>query len=92
MTPRSRKPVMLAIFGNSDPKSQNNISLLLEEHEDCMNESNDEKPKEIPLTNLQPSGDDISTANDNGLPVIDKISTGSTSSGSASGSISSAFR
>jgi hypothetical protein len=84
MTPRSRKPVMLAIFGNSDPKSsQNNISLLLEEHED----ENEENTNEIKV--LQPTTDDISSANDNGLPVVDtKVSNGS----SSSSSLSSAFR
>lgn len=84
MTPRSRKPVMLAIFGNSDPKSsQNNISLLLEEHED----ENEENTNEVKV--LQPTTDDISSANDNGLPIVDtKVSNGS----SSSSSLSSAFR
>jgi hypothetical protein len=85
---------MLAIFGNSDPKSsQNNISMLLEENEDRMNESNEEIKTEIPVNQIQLTTDDISSANDNGLPIVDtKMSNGSSSSGSASGSLSSAFR
>lgn len=84
---------MLAIFGNSDPKSsQNNISQLLEESEEMLNESNELKPTtsaEIPLFSDK---NDIASANDNGLPVIDnnKMSNGSGSSNS--GSLSNAFR
>lgn len=88
MTPRSRKPVMLAIFGNSDPKSsQNNISQLLEVSEEMLDESKEPKPStsdEIPEIPF-----DIASANDNGLPVFDnKTSKGS----SSSGSLSNAFR
>lgn len=99
MTPRSRKPVMLAIFGNSDPKSyQNNISELLEESE---GESEAMTPTsgEIPLNNLQvnnlrsKSENDISSANDNGLPVVETIvSNGSNSSAVTLDSLTSAFR
>lgn len=105
MTPRSRKPVMLAIFGN-DPKSyQNNISQLLEESEEMQTESeshsdeNDLTPQssgEVPLNNQQlnnlrsKSESDISSANDNGLPVIEPII--SKSSSSDPESLTSAFR
>lgn len=106
MTPRSRKPVMLAIFGNSDPKSyQNNISELLEESGEMQAEI-DSQPDdeanltpqssgEIPLNNLQinnlrsKSESDMSSANDNGLPVVGVD--GSTSS-STPESLSSAFK
>lgn len=97
MTPRSRKPVMLAIFGNSDPKSsQNNISQLLEEEpEDLLNESKDTGNQmvahgDVPLFTLQ--GDDIASANDNGLPVFDTKASNGSNSSSTSGSLSGAFR
>jgi hypothetical protein len=85
MTPRSRKPVMLAIFGNSDsnPKSyQSNISELLEENEIQMTETQldgqlaPQLSGDIPLNSLQlnnlrsNSESDMSSANDNGLPVV----------------------
>lgn len=104
MTPRSRKPVMLAIFGNSDPKSyQSNISELLEEPEDMQTESdsNDVTPQtssEIPLNNIQlnhlrsKSESDISSANDNGLPVVETVDTRGSSSSSTSESFTSAFK
>lgn len=109
MTPRSRKPVMLALFGNSDPKSyKNNISELLEESEEIQTESENQSDEltplspqssgEIPLNNLQlnnlrsKSESDMSSANDNGLPVVETVvSTGSNSS-STPESLSSAFR
>lgn len=109
MTPRSRKPVMLALFGNSDPKSyKNNISELLEESEEVQTESENQSDEltplspqssgEIPLNNLQlnnlrsKSESDMSSANDNGLPVVETVvSTGSNSS-STPESLSSAFR
>lgn len=91
MTPRSRKPVMLAIFGNSDPKSShNNISQLLEESEEMLNESN-EKPRDLQMI-AHGEIDDIASANDNGLPVFDTKTSNGSSSSSNSGSLSSAFR
>lgn len=95
MTPRSRKPVMLAIFGN-DQKSHNNISQLLEEPEEM--QSDDDAPQssgEIPLNNLQlnnlrsKSESDISSANDNGLPVVETVGSNSSSTPE---SLSNAFR
>lgn len=95
MTPRSRKPVMLAIFGNSDPKSYPND--ILEESEEMQTEESDGSPQssgEIPLNNLQvnnlrsKSESDISSANDNGLPVVGAV----VSNGSTPDSLSSAFR
>lgn len=109
MTPRSRKPVMLAIFGNSDPKSHNNISELLEESGEMQAEL-DSQPKpedqqltpqssgEIPLNNLQlnnlrsKSESDISSANDNGLPVVETVVSNGSNSSSTPDSLSSAFR
>lgn len=95
MTPRSRKPVMLAIFGNSDPKSyQNNISQLLEDSEGETEAMTPTSSGEKPLTNLQvnnlrsKSESDISSANDNGLPVVE---TGSNSS-TTPDSLTSAFK
>lgn len=104
MTPRSRKPVMLAIFGNSDPKS----SQLLEEQEDQLTDNEAESPpvqaltpqssSEIPLTNMQindlrsKSESDISSANDNGLPVVETVISNGSNSSSTSESLSSAFR
>lgn len=96
MTPRSRKPVMLAIFGNSDPKSyQNNISELLEESEGESEAMTPTSSGEIPLSNLQvnnlrsKSENDISSANDNGLPVVETVGSNSSSTPE---SLTSAFR
>lgn len=105
MTPRSRKPVMLAIFGNSDPKSyQNNISELLEESGEMQAEN--ESPSasatlqssgEIPLNSLQlenlPSMTDsnMSSANDNGLPVVETEMSNRSNSSSSPESLSRAF-
>lgn len=110
MTPRSRKPVMLAIFGNSDPKSyQNNISELLEESGEMQAEI-DSLPEDkkllltpqssgdIPLNSLQldnlrsKSESDMSSANDNGLPVVETIVSNGSNSSSTPDSLSSAFR
>jgi hypothetical protein len=95
MTPRSRKPVMLAIFGNSDPKSyQNNISELLEDSAGETEAMTPTTSGEMPLNSVQvanlrsKSENDISSANDNGLPVV---SNGSNSS-STPESLTSAFK
>jgi hypothetical protein len=107
MTPRSRKPVMLAIglFGNADTKSyQNNISELLEESEEMQIDS--QSSVDLPQTssgyqtaeinsfqmkNLRSkSENDISSANDNGLPVIESNIVFDYSS--APDSLSSAFK
>lgn len=91
MTPRSRKPVMLA-------QQQNNISQLLEESEEMSEMSEKLTPQtsaEIPLnsmqlTNLQSKSDsDISSANDNGLPVVGAVGSNSSSTPE---SLSSAFK
>lgn len=74
MTPRSRKPVMVTMFGNnSDPKSyQTNISQLLEESEEVPSESNQSESKESSSgSNCSIPLNDIAAANDNGLPVIE---------------------
>jgi hypothetical protein len=99
MTPRSRKPVMLAIFGNSDPKNyQNNISQLLEESEENEEMLTPQSSGEIPLTSLQlnnlrsKSESDISSANDNGLPVVETIVSNGSNSSSTPESLSSAFK
>jgi hypothetical protein len=74
MTPRSRKPVMVTMFGNnlnynSDPKSyQTNISQLLEESEEV---SDTTASKESSGSNCSIPLNDIAAANDNGLPVIE---------------------
>lgn len=71
MTPRSRKPVMVTMFGNnSDPKSyQTNISQLLEESEE---QSESTTSKETSSgSNCSIPLNDIAAANDNGLPVIE---------------------
>ncbi|CAO1403822.1 unnamed protein product [Diamesa serratosioi] len=74
MTPRSRKPVMLALFGNGDQKHfQSNFPELLEEPEEereadvqCKSEEL-ENPTESKLRSK--SENDISSAiNNNGLP------------------------
>lgn len=62
MTPRSRKPVMVTMFGNDPKPYQTNISQLLEESED-QSESNGSSCS-IPLN-------DMASANDNGLPIVD---------------------
>lgn len=111
MTPRSRKPVMLALFGNSDPKSyQNNISELLEESGEMQAEIDSQSQEdgkmlltpqssgEIPLNNLQldnlrsKSESDMSSANDNGLPVVETIVSNGSNTSSTPDSLSSAFR
>jgi Rho GTPase-activating protein 19 len=81
MTPRSRKPVMITMFGNnsSDPKAfQTNISQLLEESEEVPSESphtsgskesSSSGGSSIPLLM---NTDDIAAANDNGLPTVDE--------------------
>lgn len=78
MTPRSRKPVMLAIFGNSDPKSnQNNISELLEESGEVQT---DQEPAVSPATQSSGEKSDMSSANDNGLPAVVSNSSSTTES------------
>lgn len=99
MTPRSRKPVMLAL-------QQNNISQLLEESEEMQSDSQlngsekltPQSSAEIPLNNEQlstlqsKSDSDMSAANDNGLPVVETVVSGGSNSSSATESLSSAFR
>lgn len=96
MTPRSRKPVMLAIFGNSDPKSsQNNISDLLEESEENESQSliTPVSSGDIPLNSLQINNLRSSSESDltsNGLPEV--VVTSESASSSNPDSLSSAFR
>lgn len=99
MTPRSRKPVMLAL-------QQNNISQLLEESEEVQSDSQlngsekltPQSSAEIPLNSEQlstlqsRSDSDMSGANDNGLPVVETVVSGGSNSSSAAESLSSAFR
>lgn len=99
MTPRSRKPVMLAL-------QQNNISQLLEESEEMQSDSQlngsekltPQSSAEIPLnneqlSNLQSKSDsDMSTANDNGLPVVETVVSNGSNSSSSPESLSTAFR
>lgn len=99
MTPRSRKPVMLAL-------QQNNISQLLEESEEMQSDSQlngsekltPQSSAEIPLnneqlSNLQSKSDsDMSAANDNGLPVVETVVSNGSNSSSTPESLSSAFR
>lgn len=88
MTPRSRKPVMLALFGNGDQKHfQSNFSELLEEPEDAQETEN---PTESKLRSK--SENDISSAiNNNGLPDASEMIPTQESS-SAPESLTSAFR
>lgn len=82
MTPRSRKPVMITMFGNnSNPKAfQANISQLLEESEETPNDSSESHTtgsKESSSGSSLPSvmmmnDDDIAAANDNGLPTVNE--------------------
>lgn len=100
MTPRSRKPVMLSMFGNSEKSYQTNISQLLEESEEIPGNELDEEiasqASTVPITNmniLSQNNDNISNtslnaANDNGLPTI--AENGST--GSSGSSLTSAFK
>lgn len=99
MTPRSRKPVMLAL-------QQNNISQLLEESEEMQSDSQlngsekltPQSSAEVPLNNEQlstlqsKSDSDMSAANDNGLPVVETVVSSGSNSSSATESLSSAFR
>lgn len=88
MTPRSRKPVMITMFGNLDQKSyQANISQLLEESEEIINE-NDVPTQEIALPTISENATNTSlnAANDNGLPIAENAS-----SSNSSGSLSSPF-
>lgn len=94
---------MLAIFGN-DPKSyQSNISELLEEEpedlqtesesNDITSESSGETPlNELEMKNLRKDESDMSSANNNGLPVVEAIATNGSSSSTSTESLSSAFR
>lgn len=87
MTPRSRKPVMITMFGNnSNPKSyQANISQLLEESEEVPNDSSESPStggsKESSGSNIPliMNNDDIAAANDNGLPTVNEDGSGLTS-------------
>ena len=99
MTPRSRKPVMLAIFGNSDPKSyQNNISELLEDSAGETEAMTPTSSGEMPLSNIQvnylrsKSENDISSANDNGLPVVETVVSNGSNSSSTPESLTNAFK
>lgn len=100
MTPRSRKPVMLSMFGNPEKSYQTNISQLLEESEEGPQENDSRQDDEFSsqsnsvLTNniVSQASEDIANtslnaANDNGLPTV--AENGSTNS---SGSLSSAFK
>lgn len=75
MTPRSRKPVMVTMFGNnSDPKSyQTNISQLLEESEEMPDSIQSElsTSKESSGSSCSIPLNDIAAANEHGLPVIE---------------------
>lgn len=92
MTPRSRKPVMLTMFGNSEKSYQTNISQLLEESENEEVEFAVPAPS-VPLSSLIPQSSEaiantsLNAANDNGLPTVAE-----TGSSSSSGSLSSAFK
>lgn len=98
---------MLAIFGNSDPKSyQNNISQLLEEESEEQLEQESQpgvmlSPQssgELPLNQLQinnlcsKSDSDMSAANDNGLPAVETVMSNGSNSSSTPESLSSAFK
>lgn len=81
MTPRSRKPVMITMFGNnSNPKAfQANISQLLEESEETPNESSEshttgskESSSGSSIPSLMMNKEDIAAANDNGLPTVNE--------------------
>jgi hypothetical protein len=90
MTPRSRKPVMLSLFGNSE--RQTNISQLLEESEEVIQENEELSSQAVPIKMLSKNNQDISNAslnaaNDNGLPTIPEHG-----SSNSSGSLSSAFK
>lgn len=97
MTPRSRKPVMLALFGNGDQKHfQSNFSELLEESEEALETDSQckieviENPTESKLRSK--SEIDISSAiNNNGLPDASEMVPTHESS-SAPESLTSAFR
>lgn len=97
MTPRSRKPVMLALFGNGDQKHfQSNFSELLEEHEEEQ-EADQQYNAEVIENQTESklrskSENDISSAiNNNGLPDASEMMTTHASS-SAPESLTSAFR
>lgn len=108
MTPRSRKPVMLALFGNPDTRSyQSNISELLEESEDMLTQDQSrsldgqvltpQSSGDVPLNSIQlnlisSNEDYMSAANDNGLPVVETIVSNASNSSSTPESLSSAFR
>ena len=99
MTPRSRKPVMLALFGNSDPKSyQNNISELIEDSAGETEAMTPTSSGEIPLNSFQvnylrsKSESDISSANDNGLPVVETVVSNGSNSSSTPESLTNAFK
>jgi hypothetical protein len=86
MTPRSRKPVMITMFGNLDQKYQANISQLLEESEEVLNENESqvEAPPQLVTEEVPIS---LDGANDNGLPSVAE-----NGSSNSSGSLSSAFK
>lgn len=94
MTPRSRKPVMLALFGNGDQKHfQSNFPELLEEPEEALETEQQYKAKEIENATesklRSKSENDISAAiNNNGLPDASEM----VPSSSAPESLTSAFR
>lgn len=88
---------MLSLFGNSEKSYQTNISQLLEESEEIIQE-NEEFPSPtlpVPMNNLNIlsqknkdiSNASLNAANDNGLPTIPEHG-----SSSSSGSLSSAFK
>lgn len=76
MTPRSRKPVMISMFGNNSDKTyQTNISQLLEETEEMPSESIQSESTTSKESSSGSCGsiplNDIAAANDNGLPVVE---------------------
>ncbi|CAO1404509.1 unnamed protein product [Diamesa tonsa] len=97
MTPRSRKPVMLALFGNGDQKHfQSNFSELLEEHEEEQEADQQYNAEEIENQTesklRSKSENDISSAiNNNGLPDA-SVMMPTHASSSAPESLTSAFR
>lgn len=99
MTPRSRKPVMLALFGNGDQKHfQSNFPELLEEPEEALEtEQQQYKAEEAENDGTESklrskSENDISSAiNNNGLPDASEM-VPTHGSSSAPESLTSAFR
>ena len=104
MTPRSRKPVMLMGAFNSanhQESFQSNFENLLEENDDTTSDepsstetnSSNEQPNEVLPTVLRSrSENDITTANDNGLPLLNEHGLVSGGCSSAPESLSSNFK